>query len=427
MLIRARSLLPITAPPIEDGAVLVSGESLAEVGPWSELRLRHPTATVVDLGDVAVLPGWINAHCHLDYTHLAGHLPPPRSFTDWIQGIIGLKAAWSFSEFAASWVAGARQLLATGCTTVCDFEAVPELLPEAWNATPLRVLSALEITGVRAARPPRDILDGFLAHAENLIALRHPRNHVGLAPHAPYSTLPELLRLTARAAAERGLPITIHVAESAEEDAMFRTADGPMYHWLRPQRVMDDCDGRSPVRVVADAGLLGPSSLLAHVNYPDADDLELLARSGSAVVHCPRSHDYFGHAPFPFAQLRQAGVRVCLGTDSLLTVRKPGRPAVQLDLFTELRTFADRHPEVPASALLALVTSEAALALGRGGQLGSLRAGHAADLIAVPLVDVTVPPEVAVLQHRGPVFASLIAGTWAIAPGATPDSGLDPL
>lgn len=416
MLIRARTLLPITAPPIEDGAVRVSGVRITDVGRWPDLRARHGAEAVVDLGEVALLPGLINAHCHLDYTHFAGHLAPPRSFTEWIQGIIALKAGWSFSEFAASWVAGAKDLLHSGCTTVVDFEAVPELLPETWPATPLRVSSALEITGVRAQRTPAEILAETTERFTALEAIRPARHRLALAPHAPYSTVPELLRQVARTAPSRGGFTTIHVAESAEEDAMFRRAEGAMYQWLRPQRVMDDCDGRSPVKVVADAGLLGPTCLFAHVNHADAADVALLAASGTPVVHCPRSHDYFGHTPFPYAALREAGVTVCLGTDSLLTVRKLGRQSLHLDLWEELRAFAALHPARRPMELLSLITAAAARAIGRADELGSLTAGTLADLIAVPCPVAFEKVEEAVLQHRGPVSASMIDGAWALAP-----------
>src|SRR4030095_10145753 len=109
--LRSRIVLPITAPPIEDGAGFISGARIAAVGRWAELR-PPVGGTSGGLAECMLLPGLINTHCHLDYTHLAAHLPPPRSFTDWIQGVLALKAQWSFSEFAASWLAGARQLVA---------------------------------------------------------------------------------------------------------------------------------------------------------------------------------------------------------------------------------------------------------------------------------------------------------------------------
>lgn len=412
MLLRSRVVLPVTAPPIPDGAVCISGDRIAGVGRWADLRRMH-TGPVVDLGEAVLLPGLVNAHCHLDYTDLAGHLPPPRSFTDWIQGVLGLKAGWSFSEYAASWLAGARQLLESGCTTVLDYEAVPELLPESWEGTPLRVISALELTGVRAARAPSEILASALRHAEGLA---HPRHRVGLAPHAPYSTRAELLRLAAEAAAQRGWILTSHVAESVEEFSMFRLGSGRMHEWLQGQRDMSDCIGVTPVGHVARAGLLRPGTVLVHVNYLGDGDLPLLRGSGVTVVHCPRSHEYFGHAPFPMKLLRGEGVRVCLGTDSLLSTLRFGRSAPVLDLFAEVIQARRTMPFLSPLESLRMVTSDAAAALGLGGSAGELTPGAWADLVAVPDVPGADAVE-AVVSREGSVLASMIGGTWALPPG----------
>ena len=130
VVLRARVILPVSQPAIEDGAVFISWGRLAAVGRWRDLRRKAP-ARPRDLGEVILLPGLVNAHCHLDYTDMAGAIPPPKHFLDWIEGIIALKAAWSYSDFAQSWLNGATQLLRSGCTTVADIEAVPEQIGRA--------------------------------------------------------------------------------------------------------------------------------------------------------------------------------------------------------------------------------------------------------------------------------------------------------
>src|SRR5580704_13675443 len=133
MFLRARIVLPITAPPIENGAVLLSGNRVAAVGPWRDLAARaRPPA--VDLGPAILLPGLINSHCHLDYTDMTG-LPPQKQFPDWIKGLLALKAAASYTDYAAAWLSGAQMLARTGTTTVGDIEAVPELLPDVSSST----------------------------------------------------------------------------------------------------------------------------------------------------------------------------------------------------------------------------------------------------------------------------------------------------
>lgn len=411
MHLRARLVWPVDRPPVDGGAVCVEDGLVRAIGPAAEVP-APAGARRLDLGEVVLLPGLVNAHCHLDYTGMAGQVAPTGSFTDWIKAITALKGGWSQEEFRRSWLAGAAMLVRRGVTTVADIEAVPELLPEVWRATPLRVISFLEMTGVKSRRDPAQILAEAVARAE---ALPVGRCGVGLSPHAPYSTVPELLRRSAAAARARGWRLSIHVAESAEEFEMFRHRRGDLCAWLaRNGRNNADCDGVSPVQHLARHGLLGPEVLAVHANYLAAGDAERLARHGVAVVHCPRSHAYFGHRPFPWPGLRRAGVTVCLGTDSLVTV-PPGEEPV-LDLFAEMRRFQAQHPGVPPAEVVRLATAHAAQALGLAERAGTLSPGAWADLIALPFDGRPEEVAEAVVQHRGDVWAGMIGGVWTIRP-----------
>jgi cytosine/adenosine deaminase-related metal-dependent hydrolase len=305
-------------------------------------------------------------------------------------------------------------LLHSGTTTVGDIEALPELLPEVWNATPLRVISFLEMTGVRSRREPELILREAQGRIESL---SHRRCAAALSPHAPYSTPADLLRLTATAARRKKLRVAIHVAESATEFEMFRHARGEMFDWLaRNERDMSDCGGVSPVQHLARQRALGRHLLAIHVNYLANGDAALLAEKGVSVVHCPRSHDYFGHATFPGSTLTKAGVNICLGTDSLATVRNHPRDRLELNLFHELRAFAGEHPKVAPAEIVRLVTIAGAQALGLRGQVGELSPGAFADFIALPFTGKMEDLHAAVLHHSGNVAACMINGAWAIAP-----------
>jgi len=414
MLLRSQIVLPVTAPPLEDGAVLISGERITAVGPWKALSMAT-TGPVIDLGDAVVLPGLVNTHCHLDYTRLAGFLAPPRRFTDWLQSVLGLKAGWSFSEFADSWLAGAGELIRSGCTTVMDFEAVPELLPEAWHGTPLRVVSAMEITGIRSGRRPEEIVEEAIGRFEGLQPLPAGKA-LALAPHSPYSTRPELLRLAAVAARERGMPISCHVAESVDEFEMFTESGGPMFQWLKGQRDMSDCGKGSPLKHVAELGLLSARAVLVHLNHLAEGDLEILAKSGSGVVHCPRSHDYFGHVPFEYERMLAAGIPVSLGTDSLLSVRRGSGGMPRLSLFDEMRSFLRSHPKVAPAEVLRMVTVVGASMIGWGGELGELRTGCLADLVVVPYGGEVAGVEAGIVNHEGDVSGVMIGGKWVVNP-----------
>jgi cytosine/adenosine deaminase-related metal-dependent hydrolase len=417
MILRAKVVLPITAPPIEDGAVFVSHGKIRAVGTWRELS-RHASLIarqpVTDLGEVILLPGLVNAHCHLDYTGMAGEISPTKNFTDWIAAITAFKASWDYSDYAQSWLRGARQLLKTGTTTVADIEAVPELLPEVWEATPLRVFSFLEMTGIKSRRPPRNILRDA---SRKISSLKHPRHSAHLSPHAPYSTVPELLKLCAAAARKKNWLISTHIAESETEFEMFQNAAGAMHDWLaRNGRDNADCGHGSPVTHYARKKILGPNVLAIHVNYLAHGDARLLARTKTNVVHCPRSHDYFRHTKFERERLANAGVNLCLGTDSLATTRKDGKKKPELNMFAEMQTLAAKDKNISPEDILQMATANGARALGLAKKVGEVSKGSLADLIALPCPAKLKDVSEAVVHHEGKISANMIEGRWTIPP-----------
>jgi aminodeoxyfutalosine deaminase len=413
ILLRARIVLPLSQPAIQDGAVLISGRRIAALGRWRDLR-SGPHQRTLDLGEVALMPGLVNAHCHLDYTDMAGQFPPPRVFTDWLKLIATAKNLWSLSDYARSWRNGAQMLVRTGTTTVADIEAMPRLLPKAWDSTPLRVYSFLEMIGLTNRRRPEAILQETVDKIDSLDGLA---GRPGLSPHAPYTTLPELLRLNAEAAKRRGWRISTHLAESAIEFEMFRHGRGEMFDWLRRSgRDMSDCGLGSPVQHLERCGMLGENLLAAHVNYLARSDAALLGRRNVSVVHCPRCHAYFRQGPFALRRMAEAGVNICLGTDSLASVFKRRRETVELNMFEEMRALAAREPSLSAKSILRMATLNGARALGLQGRIGQISSKAFADIIAIPFAEKTGGIYDAVLQHTGNVQASMIGGKWAISP-----------
>ena len=417
MLLRARIVLPVSRPPIDDGAVVVSAGRVAWVGRWRD-RPALAGVQLLDLGEKVLLPGLVNAHCHLDYTGMAGLLPPPKQFTDWIKSIVALKSSWTIADFSTSWRLGAQMLLRTGTTTVADVEAVPELLPAAWGGTPLRVISFRELINLKSREAARELVERCV---NDCLGLPGSEGRVGLSPHAPYTATPALLEQAARAAHRRGWRLVTHVAESEEEFTMFRYGHGTMFDWLKGQRDMSDCGRGSPVRHLERCGYLGANVLAVHANYLDRRDATTLAANGVSVVHCPRSHDYFRHLKFPREELEKAGVNVCLGTDSLASVRKEAGRTPKLSLLAEMQALARAARGLSAETILRMATVNGARALGRAGTLGEISAGAAADLIALPWGGGTRDAFEAVVHHDGDVAASMIGGEWAVAPSSQVD------
>jgi cytosine/adenosine deaminase-related metal-dependent hydrolase len=408
MIVRARILLPISQPPIEDGAIKISGNRIEAVGRWRDLKSNG--GEVFDCGDSIVLPGLINAHCHLDYTDMAGMISPPKSFSSWIKSLLAIKAAWSYSEYAQSWLNGAKMLLRTGTTTVADIEAVPELLPEVWSATPLRVHSLLELTNVKSRRNPAEII--FEA-TQKINSLQHSKCLAGLSPHALYSTSPDLLKQSARIAREKNWLVSTHVAESEEEFEMFEKNRGPLFDWLKTQRDMSDT-GISPVEQLARLGMLSENFLAVHANYISKHDAGLLAKNHCSVVHCPRSHDFFGHKKFPWKMLCDAGVNICLGTDSLATTEKSEKK-MELNLFSEMQTFAKNNSNIAPEEILKMATINAARAMNLCGKVGELSVGGFAHLIAIPFTRNSDLYE-SVAQNRSEPSSTMIDGLWVDKP-----------
>ena len=232
-----------------------------------------------------------------------------------------------------------------------------------------------------------------------------------------YSTLPELLRLTARVSQKRKWRACIHVAESEQEFEMFHRATGKMHDWLkRNGRDASDCGLGSPVAHLAHNRLLGENILAIHVNCLARGDATLLAKNKTHVVHCPRSHDYFRHPKFERERLTAAGVNLALGTDSLATTRKTGKQKPELDMFAEMRTLADVDKTISPEEILQMATINGARALGLAGKIGELAKNSFADLIALPFGGKASLIHEAALEHSGNVSASLIEGRWAIPP-----------
>jgi aminodeoxyfutalosine deaminase len=417
MILRARLVLPMAGPPIEDGAVVISGQRIDWVGPWGEAQ-PHIAGDVNDLGEVVVMPGLINAHCHLDYTGMAGKILPPRSFADWIKAIVALKAEWSYTEFADSWLRGADMLLRTGTTTVADVEAVPELLPDMWQSTPLRTVSFRELIHLKPPGTAEQLVRKTAAEWAALpgAGAGTADRQVGLSPHAPYTTSAELLSVAAHEARKRKWLLTTHVAESEQESDMFMYRHGPLYDWLKTQRDMSDCGHGSPVHHLERADYLGDNLLAVHVNYLWRDDASTLAKYGVSVVHCPRSHEYFRHLLFPHRELANAGVNVCLGTDSLASTARVRGKAPELNMFAEMRTLSSKEPELAPQTILEMATINSARALKRGGDIGVLRTGSLADLIVVPYSGRAENAPEGVIDFDGAVRGSMISGQWALGP-----------
>jgi cytosine/adenosine deaminase-related metal-dependent hydrolase len=399
---RCRTLVPMNGVPIENGVFVVNEGVLIEVGHANQ-TLRSHVGTVIDLGEVAVLPGLINAHCHLDYTLMRGAILPANSFSHWVSRINALKRSFTDSDYIRSMELGFAELRRNGITTVLDIVANPQIFPF-FPDTPIRTWFCLELIDVR----PRPWIDKsafgswlFFSEEEKL------NGGLGLSPHSPYTASTSMYELALKCARMHNMLVTTHVGESREEYEMFASNRGALHDFLAMLgRPMADCGATSPLRHLISNRLIGEDCILVHLNELDSRDLELLANSrwrSLHVVHCPKSHRFLHHRRFPMEALLERGLNVCLGTDSLASNDS-------LNLFSEMRAARKNYPKLAAQNLLEMVTVRPARALKMERDLGKIAVGYLADLIAIPFTGAGDEVYEAIIENRDPIEWMMING-----------------
>jgi cytosine/adenosine deaminase-related metal-dependent hydrolase len=393
MIVRARTVVTMDGPAVSNGAVAVSGNRIVAVGKFSEVSAQCSGHEMIDLGEQVLLPGLINAHCHLDYTCLRGKIPRQKSFTDWIRAINVEKSKLSPQDYVTSINQGFAEAKKFGTTTILNLTAFPELIRRL-PKSPIRTWWLAELIDVRLPDRTNELVDS----AAEL--LKSAQNY-GLAPHALFTASKNLYQRCEKTG--KGVLLTTHLAESREEMEMFRDASGPLYEFMRSiGRDMNDCGDGTPLEgflkithssTLKAFGVQNENDwLVAHLNELTESDFESLEKLETKfhVVHSPRSHEYFNHSRFLFKRLRALGFNICLGTDSLASNHS-------LSLFAEARAFQRSEPEISPKKILEMATVNPAAALSQQNSLGRIRPGFRGDLIAIPCTE------------AGDLFAEIVA------------------
>ena len=402
-------VLPIDTPPLREGAVLIDAAGrIAAIGPASQLP-TPPDAAIERCPGAALLPGLINAHTHLELTGLAGRVEHDE-FARWIRGVRELKAGLPPEWFAEAARQGVREAFAAGITTVLDTGDSGAVLPALVAAGGAGVVYQ-EVFGPHPDQL-RDSLTGLESRVAELGPLATDRVRLGLSPHAPYTVGGPLYRATAELARRLGLPLAVHLAESPEESAFVARNEGPFAEAWRARGIPPLSDPRhrggdpearrSPVSWVDHHRVLGPDTLVIHAVQLDHRDREILARTGAAIAHCPLSNARHRHGSAAVAALRAAGVRVGVGTDSVVSVGA-------LDLFAEIRA-ARALAGLSAEAALALGTIEGARLVGLERSVGRVAVGAWGDLIAVDIPPNRDPIEAVLAQSPRGIRLTIASG-----------------
>ena len=395
-------VVPVSSAPVEAGAVLVEGERIAAVGPAAQLAGVHPEADRVDLPGCVLAPGFVNLHSHIEYAAYAG-LGDGLAFGPWIAAHTGRTAVLGPEGLDSMARLGAAECLRSGVTTLVD-AAYDGASVRACTATGLRAVVALEAFGGDDADVTA-VADTLERRVDALAAEAGPLVELALSPHAPFTVgLPLFSEIVARARA-RELRVVTHLAESRHELDALIGGTGLLTRFVAPF-------GRHPILELAERGLLGPETVVAHAVHVGGEEMAALSEAGVAVAHCPRSNALLGCGVAPLAELRAAGVHVGLGTDSPSS-------ALSLDMFDELRAAllmaraSAGDPEaLSTAAALQLATLDGASALGLADR-GALEPGLLADLVAVRLDRTPFwpcdDPASAIVLGGSPALVTLVA------------------
>jgi cytosine/adenosine deaminase-related metal-dependent hydrolase len=376
----ARWVLPIERPPIQDGWIEVVDDRISRVGDG------RPPASPEDLGHVALLPGLVNAHTHLELSWMAGRVAPAPSMNAWIETLLAVRRAGAPGG-AAEELAAARQaaavMRAAGTALVGDISNTL-LSPPVLAAAGLGGVVFHELLGFNAPDPEAivreawDRIDAFDSVEPRSPATSEPRNlSFSVVAHAPYSVSPPLFREIGRRA--RRAPLSVHLGESAEEIEFLRTGGGPIRQMLERLGVWTDAwraPATGPVEYLKSLGYLRPNTLVVHGVELDDAGLDGIREAGAVIVTCPRSNAWVGAGSPPAARFYAAGIPVAIGTDSLAS-------CATLNVFDELAELHRIAPGVAPARLLASATRVGATALGLGAEFGTLAPGKRAAVIAV--------------------------------------------
>ena len=334
-----------------------------------------PAGEVVELGHGVLLPGLVNAHCHLELTHLAGRVDASRGFVPWVERLVDARPRFTDAEVDAGIARGIDEASATGTVAIGDVSnTLRSVRPLA--ASPLRAVVFHELIGWDPAASPKILAEADQRLSEAGGSRPAPNVEIRRAAHAPHSVSADLLR----ALGLRGGPAAIHLAESSEESEFLATGEGEWSGFLGRRGLghvaFAGARGRSAVRYLDGLGALRRGTVCAHCVHVDAEDCRLLAARGAAVVLCPRSNQTLGVGRAPVEDLLAAGVLCALGTDSLAS-------APSLDLLQEAAELHRQWPAIPPARIIRMATIDGARALGLDG-LGDIAVGSAAALAFAP-------------------------------------------
>jgi cytosine/adenosine deaminase-related metal-dependent hydrolase len=411
----ARWVLPIASTVLEDAAVAVDNSLIIAVGSRSEVLARFPDFRLEDFGQALILPGFVNAHSHLELTIMRGFLErEEHDFFAWLRKLTLARMAMTPKDLLASATCGAIEAARSGVTCLADASSAANEAMKALSEVGLRGIVYQESFGPDPGLATdnvaklREQIDVLRTHESDLV-------HVGVSPHSPYTVSAPQLELISRLAIDERVPVMMHAAESQAEETFMLEGTGAFAEGLRARGIEWQAPGVSTIQYLARHGILETRPLLAHCINVDDADLDLIQRNGAGIAHCPKSNAKLGHGRAPFAKFLAQRINVGLGSDSVASNNT-------CDLLEEARfaTLLARlnrgSSPITAEQALFAVTLGGARAIGLDGQIGALAEGMQADITVIDLSGthqqpVNNPVEALVFSSSGrDVAMTMVAG-----------------
>lgn len=383
ILISAERVLPITRPALENAALVVKNGKITELGPRNDLKIKFPWAE--EFHHRLLMPGLINAHTHLNFS--CSPLIKANNFPEWL-----VKAKQNKLEFDNGRIRRAAKKeiensARLGVTSLGDILGEPSLL-ELHKKSPLFSTIFYELIGIKDQDADAKIDFAKKVFGEYNFRVGH--NKLGLAPHTPFTASKELFRAAKNFAKKKKLGMCAHLAESREEVEFIMSGTGPVRdrlfnsvgwkqkpkpNWCSPAKYLEEFIDRNMT--------------LVHCVEVSDDDLEIIANS-RAVVHCLRSNLHLTGKLAPIPKMIKAGITVALGTDSPAS-------AGDMNLWDEMKAVFEHRKKYPGGEIfpleiLKMATINAALAIFRDDQLGSIEPGKTANLLALNLPSLPKSP-----------------------------------
>ena len=374
---RAQWILPITSPPIHNGAVVVRNGHVAAVGPVTDVQKRFAEINETDLGEVILLPGLTNAHTHLSLTSLAG-LPRDSGFLDWLGHVSQAAAEMTPEDVRDSVQTGIDESWAFGTVLLGEITTRPDGVDRLLEHGRMMARVYFEFLGVTEDRA-RERFEAAKKSAIDLKKVNSREILPGLSPHAPYSVWPDLWGRTTEFSRKHGLRWSAHFGEPPGEELFLMDGSGPLRDFMMAKGVWDDSfpvPGTSALDLLESQGAPDERALLVHGLHLDSDEIARIAATGASFCLCPRSNMYLGLPPPPIDALFAGGINLCLGTDGKASNK-------DLSVWAEMRAIRELAPAMAAAHIVAMATVQGALALGMSHLAGSIREGLPARIVAV--------------------------------------------